>query len=107
MELDKELRIRIDQNTYEKRMIVIYDNASIHKTKKVRIIMKKLNWVVFTIPPYSPGLNQIKHTFGILKVRIAKRNFNIKELKEIIKRRNNKVKMIRNVNIKNINNLTN
>ena len=30
-------------------MIVIYDNASIHKTKKVRIIMKILNWVVFTI----------------------------------------------------------
>ena len=85
MELDKKLRIRIDQNTYEKRMIVIYDNASIHKTKKVRIIMKKLNWVMFTIPPYSPELNQIEHTFGILKVRIAKRNFNIKEFKEIIR----------------------
>ena len=79
MELDKELRIRIDQNIYEKRMIVIYDNASIHKTKKVRIIMKKLKWVVFTITPYFPELNQIEHTFGILKVRIAKRNFNIKE----------------------------
>ena len=64
-------------------MIVIYDNASIHKTKKVRIIIKKLNWVVFTIPPYYPELNQIEHTFGILKVRIAKRNFNIKEFKEI------------------------
>ena len=85
MELDKELRIRLDQNTYEKRMIVIYDNASIHKTKKVRIIMKKLKWVVFTIPPYSPELNQIEHTFGILKVRIAKRNFNIKKFKEIIR----------------------
>ena len=85
LELDKELRIRLDQNTYEKRMIVIYDNASIHKTKKVRIIMKKLKWVVFTIPPYSPELNQIEHTFGILKVRIAKRNFNIKEFKEIIR----------------------
>ena len=85
LELDKELRIRLDQNTYEKRMIVIYDNASIHKTKKVRVIMKKLKWVVFTIPPYSPELNQIEHTFGILKVRISKRNFIIKEFKEIIK----------------------
>ena len=66
-------------------MIVIYDNASIHKTKKVRVIMKKLKWVVFTIPPYSPELNHIEHTFGILKVRISKRNFNIKEFKEIIK----------------------
>ena len=85
MELDKELRIRIHQNRYEKRMIVIYDNASIHKTKKVRIIMKKLNWVVFIIPPYSPELNQLEHTFGILKVRISKRNVNIKEFKEIIR----------------------
>ena len=102
LELDKELRIRIDQNTYEKRMIVIYDNASIHKTKKVKIIMKKLNWVVFIIPPYSPELIQIEHTFGILKVKIAKRNFNIKEFKEIIREKNNEVKKIRNVNIKNI-----
>ena len=85
LELDKELRIRLDQNTYEKRMIVIYDNASIHKTKKVRVIMKKLKWVVFTIPPYSPELNQKEHTFGILKVRISKRNFNIKEFEEIIR----------------------
>ena len=85
MELEKELRIRLDQNTYEKRMIVIYDNVSINKTKKVKVIMKKIKWVVFTIPPYSPELNQIEHTFGILKVRISKRNFNIKKFKEIIK----------------------
>ena len=87
MELDKELRIRLDKNKYkyEKRMIVIYDNSSIHKTNKVRIIVKKLKWVVFTILQYSPELNQIKHTFGTLKVRISKRNFNIKEFKENIR----------------------
>ena len=92
MELDKELRIRINQNTYEKRMIVIYDTASIHKIKKVRIIMKKLNLVVFTIPPYYPELNKIEYTFGILKVRIAKRIFNIKEFKEIIREEKIKLK---------------
>ena len=48
----------------------MYDNAAIHKTKKVRLLIKKLKWVVFTIPPYSPELNQIEHTFGILKLRI-------------------------------------
>ena len=94
MELDKELRIRLDQNTYEKRMIVIYDNASIHKTKKVRIIIKRLKWVVFTIPPYSPELNQIEHTFDFLKVRIYKRNLSIKEFIDH-KRSSNKVKMIK------------
>ena len=32
LDLDKELIIRLYQNTYEKRMIVIYDKASIHIT---------------------------------------------------------------------------
>ena len=72
LELDKELRIILDQNTYEKRMIVILDNASIHKTKNVKFIMKKLKWMVFTTPPYYPELNQIEHPLGILKARILK-----------------------------------
>ena len=42
LELDKELRIRLNQNTYEKRMIVIYDYANIHKTNNVRYVMKIL-----------------------------------------------------------------
>ena len=61
------------------------DNAAIHKTKKVKQLVKKLKWIVFTIPPYSPELNQIKHTFGILKLRISKRNLNGKMFKAIIK----------------------
>ena len=47
---------------------------------------------MFTIPPYSPELNQREHTFGILKIRIAKRNFNIKEVKKIIKEEKMKLK---------------
>ena len=63
----------------------MYDNAAIHKTKKVKQLVKKLKWIVFTIPPYSPELNQIEHTFGILKLRISKRNLNGKMFKAIIK----------------------
>ena len=33
--------------------------------KKAKLFVKKLKWIVFTIPPYSPELNQIEHTFGI------------------------------------------
>ena len=62
----------------------MFDNASIHKTKEVKLLVKKLRWVVFTIPPYSPELNQIEHTFGILKSKISKRNMNGKELKHIV-----------------------
>ena len=50
----------------------MFDNASIHKTKDVKLL-KKLGWVVFIIPPYSPELNQIEHTFGIVKSKMSKR----------------------------------
>ena len=66
-------------------MIVMFDNASIHKTKKVNFLVKKLGWVVFTIQPYSPELNQIEHTFGILKSKISKKNFNRKTMMHIVK----------------------
>ena len=72
MKLNNELRFRLTKNTYEKRMVIIFDNASVHKTKEVKLLIKKLKWVAFTIPPYSPELNQIEHTFGILKQRYQK-----------------------------------
>ena len=82
--LDNEPQSRLAKTTYERRMVVMFDNASIHKTKKVKLLVKKLRWVVFSIPPYSPELNQIEHTFGILKSNISKRNMNRKELKQIV-----------------------
>ena len=82
--LDNELQSRLAKTTYERRMVVMFDNASIHKTKKVKLLVKKLRWVVFTIPPYSPELNKIEHTFGILKSKISKRNMNGKELRQIV-----------------------
>ena len=35
MQLDNELRFRLSKNTYDKRMVIIFDNAGIHKTKSV------------------------------------------------------------------------
>ena len=74
--VNKELKFRLDKNTYDKNMIFVYDNAAIHKTKKVKLLVKKWKWKVFTIPPYSPELNQIEHIFGKLKLRISIRNLN-------------------------------
>ena len=42
----------------KKRMIVVYNNAAINKTKKVKLLVKALKWKVFTIPPYLAELNQ-------------------------------------------------
>ena len=83
--LDKELRSRLAKITYERRMVMMFDNAGIHKTKEVKLLVKKLGWVVFKIPPYSPELNQIEHTFEILKSKIPKRNFNGKTMTQILK----------------------
>ena len=52
MQLDNLLRFRLAKNTYEKRMVIIFDKASIHKTKSVKLLIKK--WVAFTFPSYSP-----------------------------------------------------
>ena len=61
------------------------DNASIYKTKAVKQLIKLLKWVAFTISPYSLELNQIEHTFCILKTKISKINFNAKSFEQIIK----------------------
>ena len=60
------------------------DNARIHKTDKIIKLIKENEWVAFTFSPYSPELNKIEHTFGVLKNKIAFKNLNAKEFKHII-----------------------
>ena len=43
------------------------DNARIHKTNKIVKLIKDWRLVEFTIPSYSPELNKIEHTIGLLK----------------------------------------
>ena len=66
-------------------MVIMFDSASIHKTKAVKQLINKLKSVAFTIPPYSPELNLIERMFGILKTKISKRNLNAKSFEQIIK----------------------
>ena len=82
---DQEFKLRLAKITYERRMIVMFDNASNHKTKEVKFLVQKLVLVVFTIPPYLPEINQIEHTFGILKSKMSKRSFNAKTIKQVAK----------------------
>ena len=41
MQLYNEIRFRLAKSTYEKRMVIMFDNASIHKTKAVKQLIKK------------------------------------------------------------------
>ena len=59
------------------------DNARIHKTDKIIKLIKENKLVVFTFPPYSPELNKIEHTFGVIK-KMSFQNLNTKEFKHII-----------------------
>ena len=52
----------------DENCLYIMDNARIHKTDKIVLLIKDWRLIVFTIPPYSPELNKIEHTFRRLKI---------------------------------------
>jgi transposase len=81
IDLHLELKKRVSANYYAKRTIYLMDNAKIHKTKAIQQKLKELKIVAFTLPPYSPELNMIEHTFGGIKKRLARRNLSVKEFK--------------------------
>ena len=82
--LFNQLKLTISKSQLEIRTVFIMDNARIHKTEKIIKLIKEFKMVVFTIPPYSPELNRIEHTFGRLKNRISFKNLNSKDLKHVI-----------------------
>jgi transposase len=58
-------------------ILLILDNASIHRSKIVRKFLKKHAWIkILHIPPYSPELNPIERFWGWLKTKIySKKEF--------------------------------
>jgi len=55
------------------RSIIILDNASIHKLKRLQELCDQVGIILKFLPPYLPDLNPIKATFKDLKAWI-KRN---------------------------------
>jgi transposase len=47
--------------------LVIFDNLSAHKTKRVRQALAKCRIAYLYLPPYSPDLNPIENAFAKLK----------------------------------------
>jgi len=71
----------------EKRIVIIIDNFSVHKTYLSKIICKILNIKLIYLPIYSPFLNPIEQLWRTMK-NILHRNpiFDIKYLKnEVVK----------------------
>ena len=57
----------MSKNQFEKITVLLFDNAAIHKTKNVKLRLKKLNLVAFTFPTYSPEINKVELVLGTLK----------------------------------------
>lgn len=55
----------------DKKLMLILDNGSIHKSKKVQKFVKKHDWVeLFFLSPYSPEYNPIERFWHWLKQKV-------------------------------------
>lgn len=52
--------------------IVIFDNASFHKSKKTKDLIESKGCTLKFLPPYSPDYNPIENCWSIIKNRIKK-----------------------------------
>lgn len=51
----------------ERKQVIIMDNASIHRNKKVREIIESNGYILHYLSPYSPDYNPIENVFGTIK----------------------------------------
>ena len=51
----------------QKRMVVIMDNATFHKSKETVQLIRRTGAKLLFLPPYSPDFNNIEHDFAVLK----------------------------------------
>ena len=63
-------------------MVLIIDNASFHKSKKVTQLLEDIGCRVIFLPPYSPDYNPIEHHWTALKNAIRRAAENIQDFYE-------------------------
>lgn len=50
--------------------VIVWDNASIHISKKIRNLLEEAGHNMIFLPPYSPDLNPIEHKWHELKSKL-------------------------------------
>lgn len=75
----------------EKRICLILDNYSVHRSAFIQEIAEKLNIVLIYLPPYSPRLNPIEQLWRIIKANMKKHYLKTQEyMKKLVVERFNK-----------------
>ncbi|MEP0857419.1 IS630 family transposase [Trichocoleus sp. DQ-U1] len=62
--------------------MVILDNASFHKSEKIRKLIESVGCELEYLPPYSPDLNDIEHYWFPIKNRVRKSLGTIEDFRE-------------------------
>ncbi len=52
--------------------VIVMDNASFHRKKKLHVLARKTHRSLIFLPPYSPELNPIEHFWSWLKRSLRK-----------------------------------
>ena len=63
-----------------KNSVLVLDNASFHKHKKMQQIVDDAGVILEYLPPYSPDLNPIEHSWAFAKSLRLKHNCSIDDL---------------------------
>ena len=56
----------------EAGMVVVIDNASFHKSLRIKTLIENAGAKLVYLPPYSPDLNPIEHYWHKIKTAIRK-----------------------------------
>ena len=65
-------KLRVDRETKNKQIVVLMDNATIHKHESVYATARKFKVNVLLNAQYSPWLNPIEQLFNYIKRRLRK-----------------------------------
>jgi len=76
--LEKMLLPEISEK--QNKQVIIMDNASIHRSKKVREVIENAGHILLYLPPYSPDYNPIENVFGTIKKILRYKGCNLESV---------------------------
>ena len=68
----------------EPGQVLVMDNASFHKSEETKSLVEQFGCKLLFLPPYSPQLNPIEHTWAVLKRYIKRFRHQFDSISETI-----------------------